>query len=233
VKPFAAIIPHRGDKSLIETCLQALNPWSEWIGLVHVVDDNQAGAGFTHACNQGLLRELCQPTSEHLLLVNNDCVPDTNPFAPLYDQLRAPRVGIASPMNVDYSDRDRIIWGGGLQVNPGVHKAGSIRLGQWRRASEEAWATFSVVAIKRAVIEQIGLLDHRFHNVCSDADLCFRARAAGWQVWYEPRSRWAHKLGHSQATDPAALRGKRYDTTKYQEMVAAQELYQWTGELPM
>lgn len=41
--------------------------------------------------------------------------------------------------------------------------------------------------MKRALIEQIGVLDEAFSPVqYEDLDFCYRARAAGWQVWTAP-----------------------------------------------
>ena len=41
--------------------------------------------------------------------------------------------------------------------------------------------------MKRALVEQIGVLDEAFSPVqYEDLDYCYRARAAGWQVWTAP-----------------------------------------------
>ncbi len=41
--------------------------------------------------------------------------------------------------------------------------------------------------MKRALVEQIGVLDEAFSPVqYEDLDFCYRARAAGWQVWTAP-----------------------------------------------
>lgn len=42
--------------------------------------------------------------------------------------------------------------------------------------------------MKRALLEQIGVLDEAFSPVqYEDLDYCYRARAAGWQVWTAPK----------------------------------------------
>jgi hypothetical protein len=50
----------------------------------------------------------------------------------------------------------------------------------------------SCMLIRRAVLEQIGLLDERFFAYQEDTDLCVRARKAGWQVTYMPAARITH-----------------------------------------
>ena len=59
------------------------------------------------------------------------------------------------------------------------------------------WIGFACVLIRRAVIEQIGLLDEGYFMYFEDADYCRRARAAGWQIRYLPQLRVVHFLGSS------------------------------------
>jgi GT2 family glycosyltransferase len=47
--------------------------------------------------------------------------------------------------------------------------------------------------MKRAVYEQIGGLDEVFNPAqYEDFDFCYRAREAGWEVWYEPGAEMYH-----------------------------------------
>lgn len=46
--------------------------------------------------------------------------------------------------------------------------------------------------IRRAVIEQVGLLDERFFAYQEDTDYCFRAKQAGWQIFYYPPAQIIH-----------------------------------------
>lgn len=50
----------------------------------------------------------------------------------------------------------------------------------------------SCMLIRREVVEQIGYLDERFFAYQEDADYCFRARQAGWQVYYVPAAQIVH-----------------------------------------
>jgi GT2 family glycosyltransferase len=53
----------------------------------------------------------------------------------------------------------------------------------------------SCMLIRRAVIEQIGYLDEQFFAYQEDADLCFRARQAGWKIYYVPQAQIIHYGG--------------------------------------
>lgn len=50
----------------------------------------------------------------------------------------------------------------------------------------------SCMLIRRAVLDQIGLFDERFFAYQEDADFCFRAKRAGWQIYYYPFSQIIH-----------------------------------------
>lgn len=50
----------------------------------------------------------------------------------------------------------------------------------------------SCMLIRRKVIEEVGYLDERFFAYQEDADICFRARQVGWQVYYYPQAQIIH-----------------------------------------
>jgi GT2 family glycosyltransferase len=50
----------------------------------------------------------------------------------------------------------------------------------------------SCMFIRRAVISQIGHLDELFFAYQEDADFCFRARVAGWKIYYVPQAQIIH-----------------------------------------
>jgi len=58
----------------------------------------------------------------------------------------------------------------------------------------------SCMLVRREVIDQIGYLDERFFAYQEDADFCYRARQASWQVYYVPRAQIIHygSLGGSR-----------------------------------
>ncbi len=53
----------------------------------------------------------------------------------------------------------------------------------------------SCMFIRRKVLEDIGFLDEAFFAYQEDADFCFRARQAGWQITYVPSARIIHYGG--------------------------------------
>ena len=53
------------------------------------------------------------------------------------------------------------------------------------------------ILTRRAVLDQVGLLDEQFFMYAEEVDWCYRVRAAGWSIWQEPRARVAHVGGAS------------------------------------
>ncbi len=46
--------------------------------------------------------------------------------------------------------------------------------------------------IRREVVEKIGYMDERFFAYQEDADYCFQAQRAGWQIYYHPAAQIIH-----------------------------------------
>lgn len=51
--------------------------------------------------------------------------------------------------------------------------------------------------LRRAAIEQVGLLDEKFFMYLEDLDYCMRLRAAGWKLYYVPTGEIVHLVGRS------------------------------------
>lgn len=61
--------------------------------------------------------------------------------------------------------------------------------------SEVEAVSGSCMLMRRTMVEQIGFLDETFFAYQEDADYCFRARKAGWQVFYMPAAQIIHYGG--------------------------------------
>jgi hypothetical protein len=58
----------------------------------------------------------------------------------------------------------------------------------------------SCLLLRREALERIGLLDEEYFAYHEEVDWCFRARQAGFEIWYQPLSRiWHH--GSRSTTD--------------------------------
>jgi GT2 family glycosyltransferase len=64
----------------------------------------------------------------------------------------------------------------------------------------------SCLLLRRAALAAVGNFDEQFPLFFNDVDLCYRLRAAGWEIWYDPRIRVLHHGGAStRQVRPAAI----------------------------
>ena len=67
------------------------------------------------------------------------------------------------------------------------------------REHEPDWVSGACLMARRECLEAVAGFDEGFFLYEEDADLCRRARAAGWHVLFTPLAEVAHQLGHSMA----------------------------------
>jgi GT2 family glycosyltransferase len=75
-----------------------------------------------------------------------------------------------------------------------------------RRSSRVPWVTGCCFLVRRECLRQLGGLDEDYFLYYEDVDFCRRARAAGWEVSYEPALRAVHHRPLHARTVPAPLR---------------------------
>lgn len=59
------------------------------------------------------------------------------------------------------------------------------------------WVSGAAMAIRREVVEQIGLMDEGYFLYYEELDFALRAHRAGWECWHEPASEVVHLVGRS------------------------------------
>ena len=191
---------------------------------IEVVDE--IGEGFTKTVNVGIkqatynyYRSRYSPEEYNGLVwvLNQDAVPLPGSDTALIERMEAsPKCGIAASMQVHPEDEDFITYGGSGAVVPGVHFTGHISEGQHLEPKMMQWANGASMMLRIDMLEEIGLLDENLINLASDSDLSFRARWAGWQVWYEPKSRVKHTLSFSANPPDAMKLSAHMDVMRFQ-----------------
>jgi GT2 family glycosyltransferase len=173
---------------------------------------NQDNRGFAGACNVGL----CAAEGEVLVLLNQDTRVYEGWLDVLAQACRAPRVGVVG-CRAFYADGRTIQhaggtveWPLGLAAHRGYRQADSL---EWGVACPVDFVTGAAMAIRREVLDEVGLLDQGFWpGYYEDVDICYRAREAGYEVWYTPEARLIHDesvaLKGSRAIEVASQRGR-------------------------
>jgi N-acetylglucosaminyl-diphospho-decaprenol L-rhamnosyltransferase len=71
------------------------------------------------------------------------------------------------------------------------------------------WMSFAAVLIRSEVLESAGMLDENFFLYFEDCEYCYRARKAGWDIFYVPDARIVHLHGKSSQVVENISQAKR------------------------
>jgi N-acetylglucosaminyl-diphospho-decaprenol L-rhamnosyltransferase len=178
--------------------------------------DAGGNRGFAHGCNIGWRRG----SSPYVLFLNPDARLDATSLRSLVKALeQRPAAGIAAPRIVDED--------GVLQLS--LRRFPSLRStyaqafflyrvapeaswsdeiirtrAHYERPGPQEWASGACLLVRRELLEQLGGWDDGFFLYCEDIDLCRRAAALGWEVYYEPAAICVH-VGGASAPQAATL----------------------------
>ncbi len=148
--------------------------------------------GFSGGCNVGA----AQARGEVLIFLNQDTVVDPQWMKALLAALADPTVGVAG-CKIRYPDGRLqhaggvIQWPTGQTAHLGQHESDD---GRWDQAGPVDFVTGAAMALRRAVWDQVGSFDEGFFpGYYEDTDYCLRVRAAGYQIWYEPKASLIHQ----------------------------------------
>lgn len=134
--------------------------------------------GFAGGVNIGLRHGL-RAGYDAFWLLNNDADPAHDVLEGLVLALDADeRNGLVGSRLVNIDGTTQAVGGGTVSLRTGVSRN---YLDHWS-AGASSYVTFASVLIRRAVVEEIGLLDDGYFMYYEDADLCLRAQSAGWRL---------------------------------------------------
>ena len=155
--------------------------------------------GFTGGNNLGLRRALEQG-ADYALLLNNDTEVAPDFLRLLVEAAEAdPRIGIVGP-TIYYHAQPQVIWSAGGHIDWRRGRTWMLGLnefdvGQFGDEPRDVdFVTGCALLVKRAVMEQVGLLDERFFAYYEETEWCVRARRAGFHIAHVPRATVWHKM---------------------------------------
>jgi GT2 family glycosyltransferase len=202
------------------------NGWGSWVDLT-VIYPNRGFTGGNNAVIRPALESDNPP--EYVLLLNADTLVQEHAFNTLVAFMDAhPKVGIAGStlLRLDGSNEASPFRFPGIatELDRGL-RLGFVSklLTPWRvtiptpkEAIRVDWVSGASMILRRTMLEQIGLLDEGLYTYCDDADICLRARRAGWETWYVPESRVIHLAGASTGVTSHSKRLIRRPSYWYQ-----------------
>jgi GT2 family glycosyltransferase len=155
--------------------------------------------GFAPACNIGMRAA----RGEILALLNNDTEVEAGWLEAVVATFeRHPQAGAVASKMLLFDRRDFFHTAGDfyrLDGTPGNRGAWQQDVGQFDQEVPVFSACGGSAAYRRAMLDEIGLLDEAFFFSCEDVDLGWRAQLAGWQCIYTPQAVVYHKVSATGA----------------------------------
>lgn len=147
-------------------------------------------------------------SGRYVCLLNNDVEVPPDWLGPLVEAMEAdPRLGAVQPKLLQLADPSRFDYAGaagGFLDRFGYPFArgrlfGSLErdTGQYDEPRDVFWASGAALLLRRAALEEVGLLDERLEMHMEEIDLCWRLWRGGWRVRAVPRARVFHLGGGS------------------------------------
>ena len=179
---------------------------------------NPQNVGFARACNQGVDAS----RGENVIFINPDTLVEGDFFESLEKFLdENPKAGVAGPRivgvegDVQLTARKELNFASGFlgrtslltrlfPQNPLIkHLFPAARKLTGPTAVD--WVSGTCMTVRRQALEEIGPMDERFFMYFEDADLCRRAREAGWLVYFLPQVEVFHHGGASSQSRSRAI----------------------------
>lgn len=158
--------------------------------------------GFAGGVNRGIEYALANGYGA-IALFNNDAAAAPDWLENLAAALnKHPGAGIVTGKLLQHPDRN-IIDSAGDQYSiwgiPSPRGRDEPDRGQFDQPGQVFAGSGGASLYRAELFEKVGLFDEDFFAYYEDVDLAFRARLAGWQVWYEPTARVYHRMGATSA----------------------------------
>ncbi len=156
----------------------------------------QENLGYAGNNNVGIRAAMAQ-NADWVFVLNEDTILAPNCLSELVAVGESsPQIGIVGPM-VYHHNEPNVIQSAGGRLNrrwEGSHIAqNQPDTGQFVAPHRVDWISGCAILVRRAVIEQVGMIDERFFYYWEETEWCVRAAAAGWEIWHMPAAKLWHK----------------------------------------
>lgn len=173
---------------------------SNFSGVIYI--QNEENLGFAEGCNVGIKKAL-ERAADYILLLNNDTKVDRNILSAFAKGANSkPKGGIFGGKILKFHDPDVIDHIGGRWDRK---KGDFVSFGSSKHISSAEFCSMKKVdyvcgcfmLIRKDVFEKIGFLEKDFFLIWEEADFCFRAKRAGFEIWTVPEAHVWHKISAS------------------------------------
>lgn len=175
---------------------------------VNIIESSD-NTGFTGGNNLGIELALTQ-SADIVWLLNNDTIVDSHALLPLVDELTKKEIGIVGSKiffmsgrefhkeRYKESEKGKVIWYAGGVIDwknvYASHKGvDEVDVGQFKDTESTPFVSGCSMAIRRDVLETVGVFDTRYYLYFEDIDLCLRAKRKKYRLHFVPDSIVWHK----------------------------------------
>jgi GT2 family glycosyltransferase len=183
--------------------------------LVYLIE-NVDNVGFARANNQAIRKS----HGRYVLLLNSDTIIKSGAVETLVDFMDThPNAGAcgARLLNADGSLQYSCSPAPSLVSEfkrlfhlPGIRSDGYYRMHKWDQSLVRQVDVLlgACLMLRQQILNQVGLLDEDYFMYSEEVDLCYRVKAAGWELFWVPQAEVVHLGGQStrQVSDAMFLR---------------------------
>ena len=162
---------------------------------------NTENRGFVRGSNQGI-RHALSSNADYVFLLNNDTVAEPDVLKLLVAAAertgeRSGDIGMVGPKIYQYG-KDNVLDSAGTRTIPWLAQGflvghGEEDHGQYDTPGDLPYITGTALLVRRAVLEELGLLDEDYFCYFEDFDWGLKAREAGYRLLLEPKAVIHHK----------------------------------------
>ena len=152
--------------------------------------------GYAGNNNIGIQAALDQG-ADWIFILNDDTVLDPSCLSLLIETSKLdPAIGIAGPMVYHFEAPEVIQSAGGMlgKYWQSTHLGkDELDHGQFKSVRPVQWISGCAILVRRAMIEQVGMLDPNYFLYWEETEWCIRAGNAGWKIMHIPQAKLWHK----------------------------------------
>jgi len=180
------------DNGSTDGCLETIRSTFPAVQIIELVRND----GYAGNNNIGIEAALAQG-ADWVFVLNEDTILAPDCLTRLIDAGESdPHIGIVGPMVYHYDEPDVIQSAGGM-LGPrwqSIHLAkNEVDRDQFTAPHEVDWISGCAILVRRALVEQVGMLDERFFCYWEDTEWCLRAAKGGWRIVHVPAAKLWHK----------------------------------------
>jgi len=180
------------DNHSTDGSLDAIGAEFPGVEVVHL----QENLGYAGNNNVGIRMALAMG-ADWVLVLNEDTILAPDCLEHLVGVAgEVPRVGVVGPMVYHHDEPDVIQSGGGIldsRWRSGHRRQNERGGGEQTRPLAVDYISGCAIMVRRAAIEQVGMIDERFFYYWEETEWCLRIRRGGWAVLLVPGARLWHK----------------------------------------